>query len=89
VEGPSFLSISSRNEIYIGVAEAVLVMDATGHLLRRVPCGCTITTMTPLRDAALQLTDQLDRPLWVLDTRTDPERILFVPALSAEMRPAP
>jgi len=89
VNQPGAIAVSSRNEIYIGVAEAVLVMDATGHLLRRVPCGCTITTMTPLRDAALQLTDQLDRPLWVLDTRTDPERILFVPALSAEMRPAP
>ena len=85
---PGAIAVSSRNEIYIGVADAVLVMDATGHRLRTAACGCTITTMMPLRDAAFQLTDRLDHPVWVLDTRTDPERVLFIPALSAET-PAP
>jgi hypothetical protein len=86
ISKPAAVSISSRREIYIGVADAVVVMDAAGHLLRRVPCDCTVTMMMPLRDAAFRLTDLLDRPILVLDERTDPERVFFIPALSAEAR---
>jgi hypothetical protein len=86
IKEPAAVSISIRNEIYIGSADTVLVMDANGHLLRRAGCGCTVTTMVPLRDAAIRLTDQLDLPVLVLDGRTDPERVLFIPALSSEMR---
>jgi hypothetical protein len=86
ISRPAAVSISSRHEIYIGVADAVIVMDASGHLLRRVPCDCTVTMMMPLRDAAFRLTGPLDRPLLVLDGRTDPERVFFIPALTAEAR---
>jgi hypothetical protein len=81
---PVALSVSSRNEIYIGTANEVLVMDATGHMLRKTVCSCAVTAMAPLQESALRLTDQLDQPLFVLDGESVPERILFVPALSVE-----
>jgi hypothetical protein len=82
LEQPSALSISSRNEIFIGSGHAILVMDAAGHALRRVECGCTVTRMAPMRESALQLTDSIDDPVFVLDGGRVPEQILFIPALS-------
>ena len=82
VEGSAFLSISSRNEIYIGSTHEVLVLDATGHKLRSIECNCTVTTMAPLRESAIRLTDALNQPVFVLDGRRSPEQVLFIPALS-------
>ena len=79
VEGPTFLSISSRNEIYIGSTHAVLVLDATGHKLRSIECNCTVTTMAPLRESAIRLTDELNQPVFVLDGRRSPSRCCSSP----------
>jgi len=81
LDRPALLSISSRNEIYIGISSAVLVLDATGHRLRSIECNCTITTMAPMREAAIRLTEGLDQPTFVLDGRRTPEQVLFIPAL--------
>jgi hypothetical protein len=75
--------ISSRNEIYIGdFSGIVVVLDSTGHILRKADCSCTITTMTPLANSALRVTDRIDQPIYILDG-SESGRFLFIPALSA------
>jgi hypothetical protein len=81
ISDPAALSLSTRNEIYVGNGDGVLVMNASGHILRRLDCGCTVTTMMPLEQSAIRLTDQFDKPIYILDGSFTPERILFVPAL--------
>lgn len=81
---PVAVFVSARSEIYIGDSEGgILVLDSTGHLLRRTRCNCAITTMTPLAKAALRLTDRIDHPIYVLDG-SDADRIVFIPALPSE-----
>jgi hypothetical protein len=79
---PSAVFISTRNEIYISnTPDLVLVLDGSGHVLRRTPCGCRITTIARLANSALRLTDRIDQPLILLDG-SESDRVLFVPAFS-------
>ena len=80
---PVAVFISRRNEIYIGDSSGgVLILDSTGHILRKAHCNCTITTMAPLANSALRLTDRIDQPVFMLDG-SESDRFLFIPALSA------
>jgi len=81
---PAALSLSSRNEIYIGTSDSIFVMDRATYDLRKLPCGCALTTITPLQNSIFRLTKELHQPVMILDGRSRPERILFVPALIAE-----
>ena len=77
--------ISSRNEIYIGDSSGiVLVLDSTGHILRKAHCSCTITTMVSLANSAVRLTDRSDQPMFIMDG-SEFDRFLFVPALSVPL----
>jgi hypothetical protein len=89
ISGPAALSVSRRNEIYVGGGQDVLVFDATGHLLRKTSCACTITTLTPIGEFGLRLTSPLHDPLMVLDSAPTPARILFVPALPMDAELVP
>jgi len=81
---PLVLSLSSRNEIYIGTPDSVFVVDGSNYNLRKLSCNCNLTTITRMHDAAFRLTDELHQPVIILDARSSPERILFVPALSVD-----
>jgi hypothetical protein len=86
ISQPVAVSVSSRNEIYVGNASngTVVVLDPTGRQLRTVFCGCAITTMAPVPGAALRLTDRLDRPVFVLERDITEDRVLFIPALAVD-----
>jgi hypothetical protein len=83
---PVAISTFNGNEIYIGNGGTgtVLVVSPSGHILREVSCRCTLTTMEPLGRTGLRLTDQLRRPIIMLDRGSTEEQILFVPGLSLE-----
>ena len=83
---PAAVFISSRNEIYVGNADTVLVIDALGRLLRKVACSCVVAGMEQFGSSAIRLTAGLDQPIYVLDETAVPERILFIPAVA---EPAP
>jgi hypothetical protein len=83
---PLALSLSSRREIYIATADSILILDRSDHSLRKLPCNCSIATITLLHDSIFRLTDELYRPMVILDGRSSPEQILMVPALSVEAR---
>jgi hypothetical protein len=80
---PVAVSASVNDDIYVASSDAVFILNARGRLLRKVACSCTITTMTPLSQAAFRMTSRLDEPLFVFDGSA-PERIVFVPALSPQ-----
>jgi hypothetical protein len=83
---PAALSVSSRSEIYVGTPDSVFVMDRFNHSFRKLSCDCTVSMLGRLHDSTFRLTDDLYRPIFILDGRTTPERILFVPALSVETK---
>src|SRR5688572_11901093 len=71
ISQPMALSVSSQNEIYIGNGSGeVVVLDSAGRFLRRLACGCSIRAVTSLSGETLQLTDDLERPLFILDKAT-------------------
>ena len=82
VSEPAAVAVSSRREIYAASRNSILVLDEAGQMLRKINCACRVVSMVPLADSAFRLTDELDHPLFVLDSRSVPEQILFVPALS-------
>jgi hypothetical protein len=78
---PVAVSTSGRNEVYVGDSDGgILILDSAGRIVRKTRCGCEITSMAPLANSAIRLTDRLDRPLLVLDP-TDADRVFFIPAL--------
>ena len=81
---PIALAISKQDEIFVADAatNVVVTLDASGQLLRAVSCGCAAATLTPLRESLYRLTDRLDLPIFVFDSRPEGQRILFIPALS-------
>jgi hypothetical protein len=80
---PAAVAVSDRNEVYVADpgAGAVVVLDSQGRRLSVLPCACSPVTLAPLRDSVFRLTDRIDRPISLLDTRPAPPRILFIPAL--------
>jgi|GEM_PF-1984445 len=86
VASPAGLSVSTRNEIYVGNAESstVMILEAGGRLLRTLQCECAVTTVAPLRDSVFRLTDNLDRPIFLLDAAGDEDQIVFVPAAAPQ-----
>jgi hypothetical protein len=84
LSGPVAVYFSIRSEIYVGNSDGgILVLDSTGHFLRRTRCNCAITAMAPLAKSAVRLTDRIDQPIYVLDGSIA-DQILFIPALPAE-----
>lgn len=80
---PVALTLVGGNEIYAGDSGTgtILVLDTQGHVLRRVSCGCSLTGLFPLRNNGFRLTERLDQPIFMIDSRSPGERILFIPAL--------
>ena len=85
---PAALSVNRNSEIYLADSlEGIFVFTADGLLLRRLRCGCQTETLSSLGDSAFRLTQNLDSPLYFLDTASRPERLFFVPALARQIPP--
>jgi hypothetical protein len=83
ISKPSALFVSSRDEIHVGNADTIVTLNAKGQPLRKAVCACAISMMEKFGDSSIQLTKDLERPIFVLDESSVPERILFIPALTA------
>lgn len=82
ISHPIAVDILRGREMYIANAGngMIVVLDLEGHIVRRVDCDCVVTTIAALRGSAFRLTEQLDRPVTVLDGASG--QVLFIPALS-------
>jgi hypothetical protein len=80
VSNPAGVVVSTNNRIYIANATgSVLVLDHAGRPLRLLSCPCRPIGLYPVRDSLFRLTDRIDRTLFLVDARSNEERILFVP----------
>lgn len=89
IRNPEVALVSSQHEIYIGDSNGTIaVFDFAGQIIRRTQCGCVITSISPLRNSAIRLTDRIDRPIIVLDG-SQSGGVVFIPALTPELPTAP
>jgi hypothetical protein len=78
VSSPSSLTVSDRNDIYVGNAGAVMTLDSAGRLKRSQSCACTPSGFYWMRDSLFRMTDRLDQTVYLLNAG-DEDRIFFVP----------
>lgn len=87
VSSPSGVTVSARNDIYVGNAGSVITLDSAGRLKRAQTCACNPSGFYWLRDSVFRLTDRLDQTVYLLNAG-DEDRIFFIPPANQSTKAA-
>jgi hypothetical protein len=81
ISSPTGIAVSSNGRLYVANAGAgtVTVLTPDGHFLKTLECACSISGVYPAHAALFRLTDRFDRSVFLLDTDSSDDQILFAP----------
>ncbi len=80
---------AGSGRVFVANAEpgGVVSLSLAGEEAQLIPCGCTPTSLERLADGAtFRLGETAQGPVWLLDSRSSPPRIVFVPNQSRQRR---
>lgn len=84
----AFSADGSRLLLANSASQSVTAFDLTAGGRSAIACSCSPSTLVRVGDL-FRLNDLGSEPLWLLDAQPDAPRVLFVPAVSTEIRRQP